>query len=139
MQFIAYGTLRPGHGNSALWTGYEGASSQPVTIPNVKLLGRGVPFARVEHGAVSIGDLITVPPEYDFDCLRRLDNLENHPYMYVRVPWPCVTADGETVVAWMYLDSDLHPWADEPVPNHGRGGRGPGRRLGGRQGGSHPG
>ncbi|HQX35944.1 MAG TPA: hypothetical protein PLA13_06270, partial [Microbacteriaceae bacterium] len=41
LQFIAYGTLRPGHGNSALWTGYEGASSQPVTIPNVKLLGQG--------------------------------------------------------------------------------------------------
>ena len=54
MQFIAYGTLRPGHGNSALWTGYEGASSQPVTIPNVKLLGRGVPLARVEHGAVML-------------------------------------------------------------------------------------
>jgi gamma-glutamylcyclotransferase (GGCT)/AIG2-like uncharacterized protein YtfP len=37
LQFIAYGTLRPGHGNSRLWTGYKGASSQPVTIPNVAL------------------------------------------------------------------------------------------------------
>lgn len=143
MQFIAYGTLRPGHGNSALWTGYEGASSQPVTIPNVKLLGRGVPFARVEHGAVSIGDLVTVPEEYDFQCLTRLDRLEGHPHNYVRVPWPCVTADGETVVAWMYLDSDLHPWAhpwaDEPVPNNDWGAMTLARRLEVSHAGSHAG
>jgi hypothetical protein len=92
-------------------------------------MSNGIPFARVEHGAVSIGDLITVPPEYYFDCLRRLDNLENHPYMYVRVPWPCVTADGTTVVAWMYLDAELDPWARDPVPNNDWGAQALARRL----------
>ena len=46
--------------------------------------------------------------------LERLDWLEGHPFLYVRVPWPCVTASG-TVVCWLYLDATLEEFG-RPVP-----------------------
>jgi len=40
-----------------------------------------------------------------------------------------VTADGTTVVAWMYLDAELDPWARDPVPNNDWGAQALARRL----------
>ncbi|MBX7068126.1 MAG: gamma-glutamylcyclotransferase [Microthrixaceae bacterium] len=114
LRFAAYGTLRPGFPNARLWDTVPGVSSEPCVIPGVRLQVDSVPFARVDLGSEAVGDLITVPGEAASRVLERLDWLEGHPFLYVRVPWPCVTASG-TVVCWLYLDATLEEYG-RPVP-----------------------
>ena len=114
LRFAAYGTLRPGFPNARLWDTVPGVSSEPCVIPGVRLQVDSVPFARVDLASQAVGDLITVPGEAASEVLERLDWLEGHPFLYVRVPWPCTTASG-TVVCWLYLDATLEEYG-RPVP-----------------------
>lgn len=106
LPICVYGTLRPGHGNAAIWEGRATARHDGETILlGYALVTCGFPYALKADAAQSVACLIVPDPdEYDA-VLARMDQLEGFrpgkPSHYDRVKVVVLTPDGPTR-AWLY-------------------------------------
>jgi gamma-glutamylcyclotransferase (GGCT)/AIG2-like uncharacterized protein YtfP len=99
MPYAVYGTLREGHHNARLWTGYAESYGTDSVSGYRLVTNGGFPYALPAEGEVTVVEII-VPHRSTADSLRsRLDMLEGYPDFYDRLV--VTTEDG--VECMMYV------------------------------------
>jgi len=102
---FVYGTLRSGYSNSHLLEGIAPKARGFTAKCFVMYVDEAqIPYIREEEGsgAPVCGELF----EVDAARLAVLDELEEHPEVYLRVVTPVRLSDGREVSAWVYVHPD---------------------------------
>lgn len=111
LPFFVYGTLRPDQGNDRIWHNVaEPVGDGVVFVQGFRLVGRGFPYAvPTDPATVTIGCLVVPHPDWYWEVMGRMDQLEGVGSHYNRIVVPVWTSPTDTlpIAAWMYTPA-LH-------------------------------
>jgi gamma-glutamylcyclotransferase (GGCT)/AIG2-like uncharacterized protein YtfP len=131
LPFFVYGTLLPGEANYPLWREAIDAIT-PAALPGARLYDLGdFPMAVDAPQGDVIGLVVDVKPEYYASVIALLDLVEGYDPddtgrgAYRRERRVVRLANGEPVVAWVYLGRPHYVAGLEPLPSHWKARRDP--------------
>jgi gamma-glutamylcyclotransferase (GGCT)/AIG2-like uncharacterized protein YtfP len=124
LPFFVYGTLLPGEANYPLWREAI-AAMIPATLPGACLYDLGYfPMAVDSPQGEVVGLVVDVKPEYYAGAMALLDLVEGFDPdatgqgAYRRERRVVRLANGEPVVAWVYLGHLRYVIGLKPLPSH---------------------
>jgi gamma-glutamylcyclotransferase (GGCT)/AIG2-like uncharacterized protein YtfP len=128
LPFFVYGTLLPGEANYPLWREAIAAMA-PATLPGVRLYDLGdfpmaVEMLREGPQGEAVGLVVHLKPAYYAGAVALLDLVEGFDpdatgqSAYRRERRVVRLANGEPVVAWVYLGRPHYVAGLEPLPSH---------------------